>query len=176
MSHKTAQEGRRANRCLTLSAMFTAMIALSTAYLFHIPMGANGGYLHFGDGFIYLAACFLPMPYALASAAIGGGLADLLSGAPIWVIPTIIIKPLTAIWFTNKGNLLCKRNVLALVLAGLVSNLGYLVAEALFYGSWLTALATKWGGVVQSAGSAAVFVAAALAFDRLSLKSRIGLK
>ena len=66
-------------RLLTSAAMFAAMITLTTAYLFHIPIGANGGYIHFGDAFIYLAASLLPMPYACAAAAIGGGLADFLS-------------------------------------------------------------------------------------------------
>ena len=49
---------------LTLSAMFAAVIMLMILYLFHIPVGSSGGYVHFGDAFIYLAACFLPMPYA----------------------------------------------------------------------------------------------------------------
>lgn len=45
---------------LTLSAMFAAVIMLMILYLFHIPVGSSGGYVHFGDAFIYLAACFLP--------------------------------------------------------------------------------------------------------------------
>lgn len=165
----------KTNRLLTVSAMFAAMITVTTAYLFHIPMGANGGYLHFGDGFIYLAACFLPAPYAMGAAAIGGGLADLLSGAPIWVLPTMIIKPLTAVWFTNKGPLFCRRNLFALVLAGLTSNCGYYLAEVIFSGSWLAPLATQWGGLIQSAGSGVVFIAVALALDKLHMKSRIGI-
>ena len=34
---------------LVLSALFAAMITVMTAFLFHIPIGVNGGYLHFGD-------------------------------------------------------------------------------------------------------------------------------
>ena len=52
-----------------------------------------GGYIHFGDAIIYLTATLLPAPYAIAAAAIGGGLADLLT-APMWILPTIIIKML----------------------------------------------------------------------------------
>ena len=160
-------------RLLTSAAMFAAMITLTTAYLFHIPIGANGGYIHFGDAFIYLAASLLPMPYACAAAAIGGGLADFLSGVPIWVIPTMIIKPLTAVWFTSHSErLLCRRNVCALILAGLVSNAGYYIEEALFSGNWLAPLALQWG-VVQSAGSAVLFLLAAAAADRLGLKKQL---
>ena len=56
-------------RKLVLSAMFAAVIMLMILYLFHIPVGSSGGYVHFGDAFIYLAACFLPMPYACGAAA-----------------------------------------------------------------------------------------------------------
>ena len=41
---------------LTFSAVFAALIFVTTAYLFHIPTGFNGGYVHLGDAFIYLAA------------------------------------------------------------------------------------------------------------------------
>ena len=41
---------------LVLSALFAAMITVMTAFLFHIPIGVNGGYLHFGDALIYLPA------------------------------------------------------------------------------------------------------------------------
>lgn len=70
-------------RLLTLTGIFAALICLFTAYICHIPVGPNGGYLHFGDTFIYVAASLLPQPYALLAGAIGGGLADLLT-APMW--------------------------------------------------------------------------------------------
>lgn len=173
MSQSSAAMERRSYKRLTASAMFAAMIALTTAYLFHIPIGANGGYLHFGDAFIYLAACLLPAPYAAAAAAIGGGLADFISGAPIWILPTMIIKPLTAIWFTNRGKLLCKRNAAALLLAGITSNAGYYFAEVILTGNWIAPLATQWGGLVQSGGSALVFLVIAAALDRVNIKRRL---
>lgn len=161
-------------RNLTWSAMFAAVIMLMTVYLFHIPIGSNGGYLHFGDAFIYLAACFLPMPYACAAAAIGGGLADMMSGSMIWVIPTMIIKPLTALWFTNKTEkLISKHNIIAVFGAGVVSNVGYYTAEALIVGNWVTPLATQWGNVIQSAGSGVIFVLMAAAIDKLALKKKL---
>ena len=60
-------------RLLTLTGIFAALICLFTAYICHIPVGPNGGYLHFGDTFIYVAASLLPQPYALLAGAIGGG-------------------------------------------------------------------------------------------------------
>lgn len=158
-------------KCICYTALLAAIIALTTAYFFHIPIGANGGYVHFGDAFIYLAASLLPMPYACVAAALGGGLADLMSGAAIWIIPTMIIKPLTAVWFTNKKTtFLNKHNAWALLLAGIVSNVGYYFAEVIFSGNWIAPLFTQWGGLVQSGGSAIIFVLVALALDKANLK------
>ena len=64
-------------RLLTSTAIFAAMITVMTAYICHVPVGANGGYIHFGDSLIYIAATLLPTPYALAAAAIGGGMAEI---------------------------------------------------------------------------------------------------
>ena len=88
-------------RLLTSTAIFAAMITVMTAYICHVPVGANGGYIHFGDSLIYIAATLLPTPYALAAAAIGGGMADLLT-SPMWAPATIIIKMIITIPFTNK--------------------------------------------------------------------------
>ena len=61
---------------LTFTALMAAMITIFTAYICHIPVGQNGGYIHFGDSLIYIAACLLPWPYAMTAAAIGGRFAD----------------------------------------------------------------------------------------------------
>ena len=161
-------------RLLTLSALMTAVIALTTAFLFHIPIGTNGGYLHFGDAFIYLTASLLPTPYALATASIGGGLADLMSGVPIWILPTMIIKPLCAACFTAKSDhLLCRRNLFALVGAGVITNLLYYLAEVILTGSYLAPLAIQWGNVIQALGSAVVFFIVAAALDRSGITQHL---
>ena len=113
---------------LTLTGLFASMITVMTAYIFHVPYGANGGYIHFGDALIYVAAVILPRPYALAAAAIGGGLADLLT-APMWAPATIIIKMLIVLPFTSQtGKLLTKRNIIAPFLSALLSAAGYYLA------------------------------------------------
>ena len=81
--------------------MLAALITVMTAWFCHLPVGINGGYIHFGDAVIYLAAAILPRPYALAAAAIGAGLADVLT-APMWAPATIVIKMLLVLPFTNK--------------------------------------------------------------------------
>ena len=88
-------------RQLTTTALFAAAITVMTAYMLHIPL-PTGGYIHLGDALIYLAACLLPVPYAAAAAAIGAGLADLLT-APMWVLPTLVIKAVLVLFFTSKS-------------------------------------------------------------------------
>ena len=105
VNHKT--------RLITSTGVLTALTIIFTAYIFHIPVGANGGYVHFGDSIIYLAAALLPTPYALAVGALGGGIADLLT-APMWTIPTLIIKMLIVLPFSSEGKtLITKRNMAA---------------------------------------------------------------
>ena len=80
---------------ICLTGLMAAIIAVFTAFV-KMPTGINEGYLHFGDSMVYLAGCLLG-PFGAISAAIGGGLADVLAGAPVWAIPTAIIKALSLI-------------------------------------------------------------------------------
>jgi len=159
-------------RLLITSALFAAAITVMTAYLLHIPI-PTGGYVHLGDALIYLAACLLPAPYAAAAAAIGAGLADLLT-APVWVLPTLVIKAVVVLFFTSRGErLLCRRNLAAVVLAGLFSPAAYALAGCVMAGT-MTAFAPQFlGTLVQGIGSGALFLAAAPALDGVKLKKRV---
>ena len=176
MTNTTAKTRNKSIQQLAVAAMFAAVVTLTTAYLFHIPIGSNGGYVHFGDAFIYLAATFLPWPYAMAAGAIGAGLADCLSGAMIWLIPTLIIKSVTVLAFTSKTDrVICKRNVLATVIGGVISIGGYYLAEVIITGgNFLAPLATISGGVIQSVGSAAIYLLVGFALDKAGLKAKLG--
>ena len=159
-------------RLLTVTALFAAMITIMTAYLFHVPVGANGGYIHFGDALIYLAAVLLPRPYAMAAAAIGGGMADLLT-APMWAPATVIIKMLITLPFTNRSDkIVTVRNVIASIIAFLISGTGYYLAETLLFGSKTAFLMSISGSCIQSGGSAIIFVLFGIVLDRMGLKKR----
>lgn len=83
---------------LVTAALFAALIAVMTAYV-SFKTGINDGYLHFGDSMIYIAACVLPLPYAMAAAAVGGLVADILAGAAMWAPFTAVIKALNVLPF-----------------------------------------------------------------------------
>ena len=157
---------------ITVTGLFAAMIALMTAYIFHIPYGANGGYIHFGDALIYIAAAILPLPYACAAGAIGGGMADLLT-APVWAPATIIIKMLICLPFSSKANkIVTKRNVIALFLAFCISGTSYYLAEGIMFGFTAAFFTSLSGSIVQSGGSAIVFLILGTALDKMGYKKR----
>ncbi len=158
---------------LAMAGLFAAMITIMTAYIFHIPYGANGGYIHFGDALIFLAAVFLPRPYAIAAAGIGGGLADLMT-APAWAPFTIVIKMLMAAVFSNqKEKIVSGRNLGAAVAAAIINIVGYYIAEGVLYGSFAAALLSIWGNVVQGLGSFLIFFLLGNAFDKAGLRGRL---
>ena len=158
---------------ITLTGLLAALITLFTAYIFHIPMGFNGGYIHLGDSLIYLAAALLPTPYAMVAGAIGGGLADLLT-APMWAPATIIIKVLVVIPFTSHHNkLLAKRNLIAPVIAMLITIAGYYLAEVILYGKEAAFLISVTTNLIQGIGSAVVFYALAAALDKAGVMALI---
>ena len=167
---RTGEKRKNKMKYRTLTGLMAAMITLMTAYICHIPIGLNGGYLHFGDSLIYLAAALLPTPYALAAAAIGGGLADLLT-VPLWLPATIVIKPLIALPFTCKSaKIITPRNVAASVTACTISCTGYFAAEYLIFGASAAPIASLSGNLLQSGGSAVFFIVFGLALDRTHIK------
>ncbi len=153
---------------LVMAALFSAMVYVMTA-LVRIP--TSQGYIHIGDAVIYLAASLLPMPYAIMTGAVGAGLADYLSGFPMWVVPTMIIKALTAALFTSlKPRIVNKHNMIALVPAAVLCVGGYYLAAVLLYGDWGAALVDIPTNLIQSAASAALYIFVAFSLDKTPLR------
>ena len=158
---------KKANKQLiyvVMAALFAAIITVVTASVLHIPTG--NGYIHLGDSFIFLAASLLPLPYAIAAAAVGAGLADALT-APIWVIATVIIKSLIVLPFTSKKDkIINARNLIALIPALIVTCVGYYLA------AW-GAFAAVIPNVIQVAANAAIYVIFGLALDAAGFKKKV---
>ncbi len=157
-------------RYFAMTGFMAALILIMTAYICHIPVGMNGGYIHFGDAVIYLAAVLLPRSYALTAAAIGGGMADLLT-APIWAPATIVIKMLIVLLFSNKtAKIVTPRNILATVFAYFISGLGYFLAEYILFGNWAVLFVSLFSSLLQSAGSAVFFMMFGYTLDKVHIK------
>lgn len=158
---------------MVTAGLFAAMTALLTATL-HIPVGS--GYIHCGDAVIYLAAASLPLPYAFGASAVGGMLADLLSGYPMYAIPTFLIKGLLALTFSLIGGerKFCGRRIAGIIACGVVSILGYWATAVILYGGWTAQFAaTVPGNAVQALGSGAVYAAIAMTMERMHSNMRV---
>ncbi len=113
------------------------MTALSTVLTMFPQIPSGNGYLHLGDCIIYLTAILMgPIPGALAG-GIGHALADILSGYPVFALPTLLIKG--AIGFC-VGKLLYGseksflRQIFAALIALVLVTVGYFLAEIPLYG------------------------------------------
>ena len=162
-----------------LAALFAAMVYVMTAFV-HIP--TNQGYVHIGDGIIFLAAAILPAPYAMAAGAVGAGLSDYLSGYAMWVLPTMIIKAATAAVFSyRKDTIINKRNLLAIIPAAFICVGGYYLAGTLLAflsgtpieGAFAAALVDVPSNIIQTVGSAVLFAVLGAALDRSGIKKLV---
>ncbi len=126
---------------LTMAGVMAALVFVMT-YIPKVPVPMTGGYVHLGDGAIFLAALLLG-PLGIPAAAIGSGLSDILGGYMVYVLPTMAIKALVALiawkgW--KEGSWL--RAVIAFVVAEAVMVLGYFAFESVMYGT-----AAAWAAV-----------------------------
>ena len=168
-------------RLIALSGLFAALIAVVTSFI-RIP-GSHNGYTHAGDSMIYLASCILPPPYALASASIGGAMADILAGAPEWSFPTAIIKMINTLPFIasryflkkyNKDNIILHpANIAMLIPTSLITVIGYFLAEGIIYGFETSLISAFVRGWLQPLAGAIVFLAIGASLDGIKFKSKI---
>lgn len=153
---------------MCLAGILTALVFVFTAYL-HIP--SYNGYVHIGDGFIYFAACLLPLPYGLFVGAGGAVLADCLTGYAVWAPGSAVIKAFIVLCFCRKGKrVLSGRNVMALLSAALVCVGGYYLYGSIIAGSFVTPLGEIPGNIMQSVCSGVLFAVLGVAADKLNVK------
>lgn len=155
-------------RKLALGGVLSALVLLLT-YLVKVPVPATGGYVHLGDGVIFLAAALLG-PYAALIGGVGSALADLLGGYFIYIAPTFLIKAamggLAGVLVRKKAPV---RNALVFALAECIMVAGYFVFEGLLYG-WPAAVAALGPNALQGlAGVILGSVLCALPVQNLSL-------
>lgn len=156
---------------LTSTALFAALICVTTAYIFHIPFGVNGGYVHIGDSLIYLAAAFLPTPYAMFAGAIGGAMADILT-APVYAPATFIIKMLISLPITcKKDKIVNVHNCVGVVVAAVISFIGYYITDVILFGTWGALIPSIVGTLAQSGGSAVIFIILGSTLDKAGFRS-----
>lgn len=157
-------------RLLTISALMAALCLLLTGYL-HIP--SSKGYIHIGDGIIFLASSMLPFPYAVGVGVVGAGLADILSGYAIWFPATAVVKGATALMFSKKGRkIITSRNIIALVPSLVICAGGYILYEAVVIDDFKTAIVELPSYVIQISASAVLYIFLGVMLDKISFKKK----
>lgn len=113
---------------LTLGGVLAALVFVMT-YFPKVPVPVTNGYIHLGDGAIFLASMLLGS-LSIPAAAIGSALSDLVGGYIPYVLPTLIIKGLMALvaWKCCRPGQWV-RQLLAFVLAETVMVAGYFLTE-----------------------------------------------
>ncbi len=161
---KSSKKNQEQLKNIIKSALFAALI-FAVTYFVKLPVLV--GYIHPGDALVFLAASVLPMPYAIASCALGGALSDLLGGYPVWIIATVIIKGLTAVCFSsNTKKIVCIRNLTALLPSLVLCVGGYYIFEALFISnSFIVPVAAILPNVVQTVVGAAIYLLVGMVID-----------
>lgn len=123
---------------LVMAAAFAALICAAT-FAIKIP-SPIGGYINMGDCFVLLGAWVLSRKLGVAAAAIGSGVADLISGALVFAPATFVIKGLMALTANLVFHALNKRmkKSLSVLISGALAEgvmvLGYFVFEIFIYG------------------------------------------
>jgi uncharacterized repeat protein (TIGR04002 family) len=160
-------------KTIAVSALMAAIVYLCIVF-FAIPVPF--GIIHLGDAFVYLAACLLPAPLRLLVGSVGAGLANLTLGLTVYIPATVLIKPLNAFFFSSKSEkIICRRNIIALIPATLVTPVCYGVYEAAVVGNYAW-VAAAYGNTAQALTSAALFLIIGTALDKVGIKSLINKK
>ena len=163
--------GKFGIRNVVLAGLFTAMIFVVTAYFPRIP--TVRGYIHVGDSVIYIAACLLNQPAAAISAALGGFLADALTGYVVWAPYTAIIKAALTLPFTALGGrALSPRNFLAALAAFPITVGGYYLAAWMITGDKHASFAEVPFNVAQAGAGMLIFLVVAAGMDKTDFKNR----
>lgn len=156
---------------LTFCGVMAALVFVMS-YFPKMPVPVTGGYVHLGDGAIFLAVLLMG-PLGIPAAAIGSGLSDLIGGYMLYVLPTLIIKAAMAliVWKLYRKNS-CFSAVIAFVAAETVMVLGYFAFECVASGT-AAAAAAILPNVIQGVTGVALGLVCVVLEPRLKKMLRV---
>ena len=160
---------RRSTVLVAQAGIMAALVTVAT-FAVQIPIPATKGYLNFGDIMIFVSAItFGPLVGGFAG-GVGSALSDVAGGYASTYAPfTLIIKGAEGIiagLIAKRGSK--KRNILAVVIAGVEMVAGYFLAE--FFGlslGWAAATEVPFNILQIAAGGAIGIPISILLFRRL---------
>lgn len=147
---------------LCIKGILIALTLVSTA-AFQIPVPATNGYIHLGDGVIFISAIMFGRSYGLTAGGLGSALADILTGYGHWAPFTLVIKGLMGFVpgvisdYKKTGEFFTLRNALALLSGIIIMVAGYFLSGALLKGSFAVSATSIPSNIVQGIGGAVAY-------------------
>lgn len=142
---------------LVLSALLAALVCVSTIVI-NVTL-PGGGYFNLGDCFVIASGVILGPLFGFLAAAIGSGLADVISGYALYVPATFIIKGLMAlvVGFICLKNKKMLNVFLSGILAEIIMIAGYFLYELALNGFSLAILGVAGNALQGVAGVVSSF-------------------
>ena len=164
---------------IILTALMMGIIIVSTMMI-RVPIPFTQGYVHLGDGMIFIGVLILGWKYGAVAGGIGSMLGDVIGGFAMWAPWTLAIKGSMAlimglfIAFAAKKERsriqMVVMQLAGMIFAGLFMVIGYFVAEGLMYGNWVVAAL----GIPWNIGQFAVGMVIAAAIEAALYKTPAG--
>jgi uncharacterized membrane protein len=157
---------------MVYTALFAALVCVAT-FIIKVPLPVTGGYVHIGDGFIFLAVILIGKKNGAWAGAIGSALADIIGAYSFYALPTFIIKGVMALimgTMIEKLPAIKHKWVAGAVTGSIWQVLSYYVVGSLMVGNFLTTISEIPGNTFQSAVGIIVSAAALAVFKHTPIK------
>lgn len=138
---------------MVYASLFAALICVAT-FIIRIPSPVTNGYIHLGDGFIFIAVLLLGKRDGAWAAAIGAALADIIGGYSFYAMPSFIIKGIMSLimGFTIERlpNSMNHKWAVGAVIGSIWQIIAYYVVGSVMVGSFVSTISEIPGNAVQS--------------------------
>lgn len=164
---------------MCLMAAMVAMVMVAVMCL-QIPIPAVGGYVHPGDGIIFITVIILGTKYGIAAGALGACIADIITGYALWGPFSFVIKAVMALVCgkiaekDSSSKYISPIKIIGIAAGICVSVTGYYLVGAMFVGSFQAALPSIPSDFIQGGIGMAVYCAFSTAL--MSHKKVLGIK
>lgn len=162
---------------LAVDALAVALVCISTMMI-QIPIPL--GYMHLGNCCILLVSVFFGKRTGMLAGGLGSCLADLLTGYPQWILPTLLIKgwmgyviAKVACEKTGEVQMLHIRVFAGTVLGIVIMVVGYTVAGGILYGSVASGIAQTPGLLLEGVIGWGLFYVIGFAFEKAKVPQLI---
>lgn len=138
----------------TKKICYTAlMIAVTFIMISIVKIPIPNGYIHLGDAAVFLSGFILGPVWGAAAAAIGAAGADYFAGFGAYIIPSFIAKGVMAFitGYFLKGAAPRTKQLLVMVISGVLMVLIYYISETIIYGSITSPLVNIPFNLLQAA-------------------------